>query len=78
MSDFDNTIYYIIRDKISGKYFNGSTGQGNSTFFNRKKNVAPKLYTIGSAKSVVTQYTNLINVTLDLEIIPVKLQILEK
>ena len=63
--------YYIVRDKTSGNYFKGSQGQSSSTFFT-KRNVAPKLYTIGAARSVVTQYSK-IRPMLELEIIPVEL-----
>lgn len=63
--------YYIIRDKLTGNYFKGSQGQSSSTFFT-KRNVAPKLYTIGTARSVITQYSK-IRPMLELEIIPVEL-----
>lgn len=63
--------YYIVRDKVSGNYFKGSQGQSSSTFFTNR-NVAPKLYTIGTARSVVTQYSK-IRPMLQLEIVPVEL-----
>jgi hypothetical protein len=51
--------YYVIKDMDTGRLLTGTGGQGGGSTLSRGgKNTPPKLYTEGSAKSVVTQINN--------------------